>query len=141
MTINLITLIVSATILLVAGYFSYNPKPVQKIPNMMDLPFNQSTGKERSIQSKTGDASLFTETSRRKVIAAGYRPDWCCGTKVIKESTHTKGTTSGAVEAFILSGFGRIVNCNTCDEIVYDGDGGECILDGNNSDFVVDGNV
>jgi len=131
MTINLITLIVSALVLGVAGYFSYKPKEVQKMPNMMDFPFNQSTGKEKLIQSKTGDASLYTETSRRKVIASTYRPDWCCGAKVIKESTHTKGTTSGAVEAFILSGFGRIVNCNTCDEIVYDGNGGECVIDGN----------
>ena len=131
MTINLITLIVSATILLVAGYFSYNPKPEFKIPNMRDFPFNQSTGKEKLIQSKTGDASLYTETTRRKAIASAYRPDWCCPTKVIKESTHTKGTTSGAVEAHILSAFGRIVNCNICDEIIYDGDGGECVIDGN----------
>jgi hypothetical protein len=141
MTINLITLIVSALILGIAGYFSYNPKPEVKLPNMRDFPFNQSTSKEKLIQSKTGDASLYTETARRKVIASAYRPDWCCPTKVIKESTHTKGTTSGAVEAFILSGFGRIINCNTCDEIVYDGNDGECILDGNNPDFAIDGNV
>ena len=131
MTINLITLIVSATILLVAGYFSYSPKPEVKLPNMRDFPFNQSTGKEKLIQSKTGDASLYTETARRKVIASAYRPNWCCPTKTIKETQHTTGTASGAVEAFILSGFGRIVNCNTCDEIVYDGGGDECIIDGN----------
>ena len=131
MTINLITLIVSALVLGVAGYFSYKPKEVQKMPNMRDFPFNQSTGKEKLIQSKTGDASLYTETSRRKAIASAYRPNWCCPTKTIKETQHTTGTASGAVEAFILSGFGRIVNCNTCDEIVYDGNAGECLIDGN----------
>ena len=97
----------------------------------MDFPFNQSTGKEKLIQSKTGDASLYTETSRRKAIASAYRPNWCCPTKTIKETQYTTGTASGAVEAFILSGFGRIVNCNTCDEIVYDGNSGECLIDGN----------
>ena len=141
MTINLITLVISALILGVAGYFSYNPKPEVKIPNMRDFPFNQSTGKEKLIQSKTGDASLYTETARRKAIASAYLPTWCCPTKVVKESTHTKGTTSGAVEAHILSAFGRIVNCNTCDEIVYDGNDGECILDGNEVGFAIDGNV
>ena len=124
-------MIVSILVLGIAGYVSYNPKKEIKMPNMQDFPFNQSTGKEKLIQSKTGDASLYTETSRRKVIAAAYRPNWCCPTKTIQESTHTKGTASGAVEAFILSGFGRIVNCNTCDEIVYDGNGGECLIDGN----------
>jgi hypothetical protein len=131
MTINLITMIVSALILGIAGYFSYKPKVEVVLPNMRDFPFNQSTGKEKLIQSKTGDASLYTETARRKAIASAYRPNWCCPTKVIKESTHTTGTASGAVEAFILSGFGRIVDCNTCDEIVYDGNSGECLIDGN----------
>jgi hypothetical protein len=112
MNINLITLVISALIIGVAGYFSYNPKPQVKIPNMRDFPFNQSTGKEKLIQSKTGDASLYTETARRKAISSAYRAPY--STKVIKESTHTKGTTSGAVEAYILSSFGRIANCNTC---------------------------
>lgn len=100
MTINLITVVVSAVVLGIAGYFSYNPKPEVKIPNMMDFPFNQATGKERSIQSKTGDASLFIEKLRRKTIGGTYRSN---PEKTIRETQYTKGTAGGAMEAFILS--------------------------------------
>jgi len=100
MTINLITLIVSALVLGVAGYFSYKPKEIQKLPNMRDFPFNQSTGKEKLIQSKTGDASLYTEKTRRRAIATVYGAN---PSKTIQETQHTAGTLGGAVEAFILS--------------------------------------
>lgn len=100
MTINLITLVISALVLGVAGYFSYNPKPEVKIPNMRDFPFNQSTGKEKLIQSKTGDASLYIEKLRRKTIGGTYRSN---PGKTIQETQHTIGSAGGAMEAFILS--------------------------------------
>ena len=93
-------MIVSALVLGVAGYFSYNPKKEVVLPNMRDFPFNQSTGKDKLIQSKTGDASLYVEKLRRKIIGGTYRSN---PGKTIQETQHTVGTAGGAMEAFILS--------------------------------------
>ena len=89
--------------------------------------------------NKTSDTSLWTESTRRKVIGKTYRPTWECGVqKTIKETTHTTGSTSGVVEAYFLSAFGRICP-PVCDEIIYtDNDGGP-IFDGNGTD-ILDGN-
>jgi hypothetical protein len=93
-------MIISVLVLGIAGYASYNPKSEVKLPNMRDFPFNQSTGKEKLIQSKTGDASLYIETLRRKTIGGTYRSNLG---KTIQETQHTVGTAGGAMEAFILS--------------------------------------
>jgi hypothetical protein len=107
--ISFVAATLSLTLIFIFGWYSYKAEPVVKIPDISRFPFNESTGKERSFVNKTSDTSLWIETKRRKVIGKAYRPDWLCGiTKPIKETKYTTGSTSGALEAFILSNFGRI---------------------------------
>jgi len=44
----------------------------QSIPGLPSLLVPQSTGKERSIVSKTHDASMYTERVRRSAIMANH---------------------------------------------------------------------
>lgn len=107
--ISFVAATLSMTILLIFGWYSYKFEPIIVIPDISRFPFNESTGKERSFVNKTSDTSLWIEGSRRRAIAKAYRPDTFCGVqKTIKESTYTKGTASGVVEAYFLSAFGRI---------------------------------
>jgi hypothetical protein len=129
--ISFVAVTLSLTLIFIFGWYSYKAEPKIEIPDISRFPFNQSTGKERSFVNKTSDASLWIEGTRRKVIAKAYKPDWCCGvTKTIKETQYTTGSTSGVVEAYFLSAFGRICP-DPCEEIIYSGDGGECLIDGN----------
>ena len=150
MDINVFAASAAVLLVLIFGWMSYKYEVKQKIPDISQFPFNEATGKERSFVNKTGDSSLWTEGARRKAIAKAYKPSWCCGvTKVIKETQHTTGSTSGVVEAYFLSAFGRF-STDVCTDIVYDGSGdGGCILDGNVdngcadqcTEIVYDGNV
>jgi len=137
--ISFIAATVSLTLIFIFGWYSYKAEPVIQIPDISKFPFNQSTGKERSFVNKTGDSSMWIESTRRSAIAKAYRPDWCCGSKPIKETQHTTGSTSGVVEAYFLSAFGRICADPCTDEIVYDGGGDHCVLDGSGS-VILDGN-
>jgi len=137
--ISFIAATLSLTLIFIFGWYSYKAEPVIQIPDISRFPFNQATGKERSFVNKTGDSSMWIERTRRTAIAKAYRPDWCCGAKSIKESQHTTGSTSGVVEAYFLSAFGRICADPCADEIVYDGDGDHCVLDGSGS-VILDGN-
>jgi len=97
---NISTIIGGATVLLliVVGWMSYTP---EKKPDMPEIPrfyWNIATGKERSLGSKTGDASLATETLRRKTIHMNGR--WY--PSKIKESRTTTGSTTGALETFFV---------------------------------------
>ncbi len=130
MNLSIIAAGITLTVILIFGFLSYKAEAIQKIPDISRFPFNQATGKERSFVNKTGDSSAWIESARRMAIAKAYRPDYCCGGKTIKETQHTTGTTGGAVEAFILSGYGRIC-ADVCEQIVYDGSGDKCIYDGN----------
>ena len=63
-------------------------------------PWNHQLGKTNSLKANGNrDASMVIQAVRRNTIAAvhrgGYRP--------IKESTHTTGSTSGYLEAYMLS--------------------------------------
>ena len=139
--ISFVAATLSMTILLIFAWYSYKAEPKIVIPDISRFPFNESTGKERSFVNKTSDTSLWIEGSRRRAIAKAYRPDPICGVqsqKKIKESTYTKGTASGVVEAYFLSGFGRIC-ADICSEILYDGNDGGAILDGSGS-VIFDGN-
>jgi hypothetical protein len=138
MNLSVIAAGITLTLILIFGFLSYKAEVITPIPDISRFPFNQSTGKERSFVNKTGDSSAWIESARRTAIAKAYRPDYCCGGKTIKETQHTTGTTSGAVEAFILSGYGRICP-DVCEEIVYDGSGNNCILDGDGYE-IYDGN-
>jgi len=138
--ISFVAATLTFTLIFIFGWYSYKVEPVAKIPDMSALPFNIFTGKQRSFVKKTGDTSLWIESTRRKAIAKAYRPDPICGiTKTIKETQYTTGSVSGYLEAFILSGYGRICP-DPCTEIIYDDNDGGPILDGSGSD-ILDGNV
>lgn len=133
--ISFVAATISLTLIFIFGWYSYKAEPVIQIPDISRFPFNESTGKERSFVNKTSDTSLWIESTRRKVIGKTYRPTWECGSqKTIKETKHTTGSTSGALEAYILSNFGRICP-PVCAETFFDGgdDGAEYanIIDGN----------
>jgi hypothetical protein len=137
--ISFIAATISLTLIFIFGWYSYKAEPTIVIPDISRFPFNESTGKERSFVNKTSDTSLWIESTRRKVIGKTYRPTWECGiTKTIKETKHTTGSTSGALEAYILSNFGRICP-PVCSEIIYDDNDGGPIFDGNGTD-ILDGN-
>lgn len=59
----------------------------------------EQVGKTKTIQSKTGDASLHTEYSRRKAIIYGMSGQQ----QKIRESRVSAGSTTGAVESYFLS--------------------------------------
>jgi uncharacterized protein involved in type VI secretion and phage assembly len=107
--ISFVAATISLTLIFIFGWYSYKAEPKIDIPDISRFPFNEATGKERSFVNKERDASLWIEATRRKAIAKAYRPDWLCGSqKVIRETQHTTGSTSGVVEAYFLSAFGRI---------------------------------
>jgi hypothetical protein len=138
--ISFVAATLSLTLIFIFGWYSYKVEPKIEIPDISRFPFNESTGKERSFVNKTSDTSLWIESTRRKAIAKAYRPDPICGiTKTIKETQYTTGSVSGYLEAFILSGYGRICP-DPCTEIIYDDNDGGPILDGSGSD-ILDGNV
>lgn len=138
MNLSVIAAGVTITLILIFGWMSYKYESKPKPPDISRFPFYQPTGKERSLGSKTGDSSMWTETVRRSTIGKAYRPDWCCGAKTIKETQYTTGSTSGVVEAYFLSSFGRIC-ADPCEEVIYSGNDGGCVLDGNGS-VILDGN-
>jgi hypothetical protein len=138
--ISFVAATISLTLIFIFGWYSYKSEPVIEIPDISRFPFNESTGKQRSFVNKTSDTSLWIESTRRKVIGKTYRPDPICGiTKTIKETQTTTGSVSGYLEAFILSGYGRICP-PVCDEIIYSDNNGGPIFDGNGTD-ILDGNV
>jgi hypothetical protein len=108
---------------LVASYLVYQFfKPTPKVlkPQRNGLLVAQDTGKSKQIQSKTGDASMQVELRRRRTIQGLGRVN----KSSIKESTYQKGSTTGALETFFITGI-----CPPIQEIIenllYDG-GGAC---------------
>ena len=74
--------------------------PAPKISREELTPWNHQLGIINSLKSNGNrDASMMIQSIRRNTIAAvhrgGYRP--------IKESVHTTGSTSGYLEAYVLS--------------------------------------
>jgi hypothetical protein len=99
MDINTILLIGSASFFIYLFYSSLKPKVSPFAPQRSGLLVAQDTGKTHHIQSKTGDASLAIERVRRKTIQSFG----VLNREKIKE-THTQlGSTTGALEAFLLS--------------------------------------
>jgi hypothetical protein len=87
------------TFLLYTSY-QHSKRPVlDQVPNVPGFLVPVSTGKERTTGSGNRDASMYTQYVRRKSTIDGY---WASG-RVMKETTHTTGSTSGAVEVFVLS--------------------------------------
>jgi len=88
-------------ITLFLSYLTYNfSRPVlTKKVERSGLLVAQDAGKSKQIVSKTGDASMRTELYRRQTIQKVGRADPLS----IKETMYQKGSTTGALETFMLS--------------------------------------
>ena len=82
-----------------AGYVAWTtPTPITFNPMRSGLLVAQDTGKSKQIQSKTGDASLHVEKIRRGTIkSVGSAKPFS-----IKESIYQLGSTTGAIETFLI---------------------------------------
>jgi hypothetical protein len=117
--------------------YLYLSLPKEFVPEKPKFLWGEQVGKSKVIQSKTGDASMSTELTRRRAIQQAGRLD----RSKIKETRTSSGTTTGAIETFFISSicpplpFISITNffdagiswsefCNVLDgngSIVYDG--------------------
>lgn len=118
-SINTLMLTLASLLFLYIGYSSLTIT-VPRIPETPRFLWGEATGKERSIQSKTGDASLRTELTRRQTIQGFGRVH----PSKIKESRTSSGSYTGAIETFMIS---AICPCppNPCppsENYVYDGE-------------------
>lgn len=118
------------------GYQSVQPEH-KMLPS---FPPPISVGKQR-YTGRSRDASMFTQTSRRRAVASGKygNPDY-----VLRESNHTSGFTNGVVELVMLTGLCD-VPCKPPVPVchIYDGrssaDEEDDILDGGAANVVYDG--
>jgi hypothetical protein len=100
--ITLNTVVVTAVSGLIAYlvYQSLKPRPSPfAAPQRSGLLVAQDTGKSKQIQSKTGDASMAIEQRRRRTIQSSGKAD----PSKLKEATYQKGSTTGAMETYMLS--------------------------------------
>jgi len=105
MNVGTILLCIFATLL---GYQAWNKYTAPVSPLTIETPgflTTQQVGKTRQIQSMHGDASMATEASRRRAIAAQR---YCGGTlnlhkKNIRETRTSTGQTTGYLEAYMIS--------------------------------------
>jgi hypothetical protein len=80
--------------------YQHSKLPVlDQVPNVPGFLVPVSTGKERVTSSGNRDASMHTQFVRRKATVDGF---WASG-RVMKETTHTTGFTTGVVEVYALS--------------------------------------
>jgi len=82
-----------------SGYVVYKSVQVSTPQGIPSFLVAQDTGKSKQIQSKTGDASMFIERSRRKTIQASGRVN----IQNLKESRTQFGSATGALETFFIS--------------------------------------
>lgn len=82
-------------------------------------PWGEQTGKTHHIQSKNNDASMMTELKRRRAIQQVGR----IGKYKLKESRTQFGSTTGALETYMLTSVCPIIECpQTCpSDVIYDG--------------------
>ena len=104
MNLNSIFILILSIPILYLGYL-YFTLPVSAIPEKPQFLWGEQVGRTRSIQSKTGDASMATELYRRRAIQTAGRLDKA----KIKESRTSSGSTTGALEAFFLTSICPIV--------------------------------
>ena len=79
--------------------YLYATLPTESVPEKPKFLWGEQVGKSKVIQSKTGDASMATELTRRRAIQQAGR----LNISKLKESAHQKGTTTGAIETFFLT--------------------------------------
>lgn len=123
--------------------FTYTAYSVWKqtrpiVQKTLITPWGEQIGRTRPIQSKTGDASMATERTRRKTIFTSSR----MYPEKIRETRTATGSTTGAVETFMITGLcpavlidlvlqGDESEENNC--IILDGDGDGTLYDGGNA--------
>lgn len=124
--------------------YLYLTLPVTVVPQKPQFLWGEQVGRTRSIQSKTGDASMATERTRRTAIHVAGKEH----PSRIKERTHGRGSGTGAIETFFLSSIcpplcPDIINkiCQPYD-VIFDGgyiDSDFCpILDDNDGAIIYD---
>lgn len=79
--------------------YQHSKLPVDQVPDVPGFLVPISTGKERVTSNGNRDASMYTQYVRRKSTIDGF---WASG-RVMKETTHTTGFTTGVVEVYNLS--------------------------------------
>jgi hypothetical protein len=98
------------------GYVGFT-KPETTIQPI--TPWGEETGKTHNIQSKNHDASMMTERRRRQAIQQVGR----LSKYKLKESRTQFGSTTGAIETFMLSSICPALPCapECPSDIIYDG--------------------
>jgi hypothetical protein len=84
-------------------YTSYQHSKLPVLDQVPDVPgflVPISTGKERVTSNGNRDASMYTQYVRRKSTIDGF----LASGRVMKETTHTTGFTTGVVEVYSLTG-------------------------------------
>jgi hypothetical protein len=123
-----------------AGYIAWStPIPIAFNPIRSGLLVAQDTGKSKQIVSKTGDASMQTELSRRRAIQTNGR--------LTNKFNANLGSISGAIETYMLTSICSC-KCPPSNDIIFDGGGardelcpihGDVIYDGGTADTRVCG--
>ena len=107
--------VVIMTIFLYVGFRSV----AQSDPthNVHYFPPPLSVGKSRNLQSTSQDASMFTQTLRRRAVASGK---FASPKLVLRESPHTSGFTNGVLEYQITSLCQYVCGAQVCPGPILD---------------------
>jgi hypothetical protein len=132
MDLNTIAIGVLGVLFTYGFYYAWkSSQPV--VQKTLITPWGEQVGRTRAIQSKTGDASMATERTRRKTIFTANR----MYPEKVKESRTTTGSVTGAIETFFLTGMCPPVLI----DLILQGDQSEqdncIILDGEPGDGIV----
>jgi hypothetical protein len=125
--------------------YQHSKLPVDQVPDIPGFLVSTSTGKDRITSNGNRDASMYTQYVRRKSTIDGF----LASGRVMKETTHTTGFTTGVVEVYSLTGISVGVfkkAAAVCSAIldggdamaeycqVWDGNTGTDSIDGGNAD-------
>jgi len=126
MYLNLIGLGLLSLFIGTLVYYSWIPISTNINPVRSGLLVAQDTGKTKQIVSKTGDASMVTEKTRRCVIKKNhsYNPTF----------SSNLGSLSGAVETFFITAVCVDGRGLCSQDIIFDGGGADdefCPVEGN----------
>ena len=143
MSLNTIGLVFISVLTIYLSYVSFNAKDIQT-PSLPYSLVPQQVGKQKQIQSKHGDASMYTEMNRRRAIIYGMSGK----RNEIRETKTSIGSTNGSLEAFFLTAIANppaIADAPSIFQICYSMfDGGNVdndycyVLDGEDGDIVYD---
>jgi len=120
--LNLIFIgLLSIPVLYLAYIYVTTPPP--EIPVKPRALWGEQVGRTRPIQSKTGDASMATELSRRRAIIQSGRLQ----KSKLKESQTSTGSTTGAYETFFLTAICPVVCavCPSLESVIFDAGGAD----------------